>query len=275
MNVTATKTVPHVFTISYQDFEDTLTPAFMDRVSDEIAGLAARGTTVTTGSGDWGVGCTADGVFRGDFPSSSPYVVSVGATTFTGAQSTVQPGAEVGIHFSSGGFSTHFARPRYQDKAVSAFLSTCAADKTCPPAPGPLYNNSGRGFPDVAAVGWNLEYVINGKVGHVGGTSASSPVFAATLSLVNSARLAAGKPTLGWANPLLYSIGGTVSSGAFRDVVQGANGCGGAYGGCEGAVSADVGCVGFNATAGWDPMTGFGTPVFPKLAAAAAAPPAR
>eukprot|EP01052_Picozoa_sp_SAG31_P022801 SAG31_NODE_1834_length_7135_cov_6.903923_7_plen_144_part_00 len=91
--------LPHVFTISYQDFEDTLTPAFMDRVSDEIARLAIRGITVSTGSGDWGVGCTADANFRGDFPSSSPYVVSVGATTFTGDQASVQAGAEVGIHF--------------------------------------------------------------------------------------------------------------------------------------------------------------------------------
>jgi hypothetical protein len=42
------------------------------QVSTEVASLGIRGTTVVTGSGDWGVGCSKDSTFRGDFPSSSP-----------------------------------------------------------------------------------------------------------------------------------------------------------------------------------------------------------
>jgi tripeptidyl-peptidase-1 len=101
--------------------------------------------------------------------------------------------------------------------AVDKFLEGCTV-------PEHLYNKSGRGFPDVSAVGWNFEYVVNGVVGHVGGTSASSPTFAAVLSVLNSARLAAGKPTFGWINPWLYHAA-AASASAFHDVVDGNNAC--------------------------------------------------
>lgn len=106
--------------------------------------------------------------------------------------------------------------------------------------------------------------VINGQVFPVGGTSASSPTFAAILSRLNSVRLSQGKRTLGWVNPLLYSLAAahvqptqhhpTVaadSGPAFHDVTRGNN----AYGEC----------VGFDAAVGWDPMTGLGTPNYPAL----------
>ena len=65
------------------------------------------------------------------------------------------------------------------------------------------------------------------------------------LSLVNDALIAAGKPVLGFLNPWLYSTG----YAAFTDIVSGsAIGCGGS---------------GFPAEAGWDAVTGFGTPVSP------------
>jgi len=48
----------------------------------------ARGLTFVTGSGDWGVGCTDPpsntmgrancNIFTADFPSSSPYLTSLG-----------------------------------------------------------------------------------------------------------------------------------------------------------------------------------------------------
>ena len=55
--------------------------------------------------------------------------------------------------------------------------------------------------------------------------------------------LAAGKPVLGFLNPMLYSTG----SAAFTDITSGsATGCG---------------TTGFPAQAGWDAVSGFGTPV--------------
>ena len=80
----AAEPIPHIFSLSYQDYEDTCAPAYMERLNTEFAALAMRGTTLVTGSGDWGTGCSKadNATFRADFPSSSPYVVSTGATTF-------------------------------------------------------------------------------------------------------------------------------------------------------------------------------------------------
>jgi len=84
----------------------------------------------------------------------------------------------------------------------------------------------------------------------VGGTSASTPVIASIIALINDELLAAGKPTLGFLNPWLYA-----NKDAFTDVTSGSNpGCG---------------TDGFEALSGWDPATGLGTPVYSKLRTAA------
>ena len=90
------------------------------------------------------------------------------------------------------------------------------------------------------------------------GTSCSTPAFAALVSLLNDVRLAAGKRSLGWLNPLLYAH---ADDGSFTDVVSGVNpGC---------AVNSALGYLGtgFQASKGWDPATGLGTIVFDKWAA--------
>ena len=67
-----------------------------------------------------------------------------------------------------------------------------------------------RGFPDVSAQGaYNAEIWGNETFG-AGGTSASTPLFAGVIALVNDALLAKGKPALGFLNPLIY--GGTGSA---------------------------------------------------------------
>ena len=60
-----------------------------------------------------------------------------------------------------------------QDKAVESFLQHHTS------VPRKFFNASGRGFPDVSAMGTGFEVVINGAISRVGGTSASSPTFAA------------------------------------------------------------------------------------------------
>ena len=64
---------------------------------------------------------------------------------------------------------------------------------------------TGRGFPDVAAQGEKVQIVVGGQTGSVAGTSCSSPIFASVVSLLNDRLIAAGKPPLGFLNPLLYS----------------------------------------------------------------------
>lgn len=237
-------TLPHVFSISYQDLEYTVSESYMRRIDEEFAMFGLRGRTFVTGSGDWGVGCKPDfhkcTVFVADFPSSSPHIVSTGATFYNDST-----GRENGIAFSSGGFSWSFERPSYQNAAVEAFLQRTRT-------PDVLFNRRGRAFPDISAIGSNFQVVYNGTVIPVAGTSASTPTFAAVLSLINSLRLAAGRPTLGFVNPFLYQ-----AASAFTDIEE-----------CQ---KQDPGCcsTSFACEKGWDPYTGLGTPNFEKLAALA------
>ena len=170
------------------------------------------------------------------FPAGLPYVTAVGATT--------RPENETTASFSSGGFSNYWPRPSYQDAAVATYLATAA---NLPP--GNLYNgSSGAGIPDVAFLGTDFQINYKGSTIGVDGTSCSAPAFAGLVSLLNAHRLAAGKTTLGWLNPLIYA---PTSAGAFTDIQTGTNpGCG---------------TAGFTAAAGWDPETGVGPPLYPAL----------
>ncbi|RYH31057.1 hypothetical protein EON65_03610 [archaeon] len=115
------------------------------------------------------------------------------------------------------------------------------------------FNMHGRGFPDVSALAYNYIISVGNQLTAVSGTSASSPVFAGMVSLVNSARLEAGHSNLGWLNPALYQY----SSSFVRDITSGDNRCG---------ADAMVCCGhGYFATDGWDPVTGLGAIDFPSF----------
>lgn len=84
-----------------------------------------------------------------------------------------------------------------------------------------MYNASGRGIPDVAAIGLNVEVAYQEIFGLVTGTSISAPVFASTIALLNDRLIASGKPTLGLIQPLLYE-----NPHALTDIIYGSNpGC--------------------------------------------------
>lgn len=89
----------------------------------------------------------------------------------------------------------------------------------------------------------------------VSGTSASCPVVAGMVSLVNSARRAAGKPPLGFLNPALYAL----HTHFIKDITVGENRC----------VAAGAQCCaeGFFAARGWDPVTGLGSIDFERFLA--------
>lgn len=185
-----------MISISYQDYEYTVSESYANSCNQEFMSYALQGVTFITGSGDWGVGCGEVGqcqTFTADFPSSSPYVISTGATTYDS-----QTGAEIGVSFSSGGFSNYFARPSFQDDAVNAYLSGPSVP------PSSYFNSSGRGFPDVAAIGTGFVVFTKGRSNPVGGTSASTPTFGSMLSMINTMRIQAGQPVLGYALPFIY-----------------------------------------------------------------------
>ncbi|KAJ7702544.1 hypothetical protein B0H16DRAFT_742329, partial [Mycena metata] len=80
------------------------------------------------------------------------------------------------------------------------------------------------------------------------------PAFASIIALINDCLIAAGKPVLGFLNPFIYA-----SQSVFTDITVGHNS------GTECPASTPA----FDATTGWDPLTGVGTPLFDKLLAAA------
>ncbi|KAM5534444.1 hypothetical protein V8D89_011911 [Ganoderma adspersum] len=244
------KTIPQTISTSYADDEQTVPANFAKRVCNEFAQLGARGTTLTFSSGDGGVGdgeedpafqeCfTNDGRnvtrFVPLFPPSCPFVTAVGGTIHV---------PETAVFFSGGGFSDLFPRPAYQNTAVTKFLN-----KLAPGTYKGLFNPNGRAIPDVAAQADNFLIFVGGESGLIGGTSAAAPTFAGFVSLLNSARLSAGLPPLGFLNPLVYAVH-AFAPDAFNDITTGNNpGCG---------------TPGFNATEGWDAVTGVGTPNFGK-----------
>jgi len=113
----------------------------------------------------------------------------------------------------------------------------------------------GRGTPDVSGLGEGYQVIIRGRVDPVGGTSASAPMFAGLVSLLNEARLAKNQSAMGYLNPWLYK-----NADAFTDITRGHN----FYG--RGPFLEPYG---FNCTAGWDPVSGLGTPRFDKMLTAA------
>jgi tripeptidyl-peptidase-1 len=81
------------------------------------------------------------------------------------------------------------------------------------------------------------------------------------VSQLNAIRLANDKPRMGFLNPWLYSL----QQAGFTDIVHGGSrGCTGTTD--SGAKGAFVPYASWNATEGWDPVTGLGTPWFPTLA---------
>ncbi|KAG4026264.1 hypothetical protein MFRU_043g00670 [Monilinia fructicola] len=245
--VLSQKDLPGVVSNSYQDTEQTVPYSYAVSVCKGFAQLGARGVSVLFGSGDNGVGANGTCVSNVDnsttflamFPSTCPYVTSVGGTKFINPE-VVASDSRNG-YVSGGGFSRYFPRPSWQDAAIKPYLASLPKNITG------FFNATGRGFPDIAAQGYAYITVWNGTTVHLDGTSAATPTASAILALINDALIAAGKPRLGWLNPWLYSKGHE----AFTDVTIGsASGCG---------------TNGFSAATGWDAATGFGTPYFPKI----------
>lgn len=254
-----------VISSSYAYNEADLTARYETRQCTEYAKLGLAGSTFLYASGDYGVSgnlfkcieplnktlnAGTNGIFNPSFPASCPFVTAVGATQLI-ANRTVQlnstftspeVAAETRIE-SGGGFSNVFGLPAYQAAAVKNWFATAK-----PPYGADRFNNSQqtRGYPDIAANGIGYISATDDKFGLVYGTSASTPTVASVFVLINQARLDAGKSPIGFVNPVLYA-----NPQALNDVISGTNpGCG---------------TPGFSAQPGWDPITGLGTPNFPRL----------
>ncbi|XP_075773419.1 tripeptidyl-peptidase 1 isoform X2 [Pelodiscus sinensis] len=252
--------VPWVHSVSYGDYEDSLSRAYLERVNVEFMKAAVRGLTVLFASGDEGAGCrkVAGGshTFRPSFPASSPYVTTVGGTAF---KNPFRVTWEVTDYISGGGFSSVFPMPDYQAAAVRNFLRSAPR---LPPRS--YYNSSGRAYPDLSALSDNYWVVTNRiPLPWVSGTSASTPVVGGIVALINDRRLQQGQPPLGFLNPALYKLQEKGPSDALYDVTQGCH---------LACLDAAVEGQGFCAGPSWDPVTGWGTPNFPQLLRALLSP---
>ncbi|GKZ23232.1 vesicle formation at the endoplasmic reticulum [Aspergillus brasiliensis] len=256
--------LPHVISNSYGDDEQTVPEYYAKRVCNLIGLVGLRGISVLVSSGDEGIGSgcrTTDGTnstqFNPIFPATCPYVTAVGGT--------MSYAPEIAWEASSGGFSNYFERAWFQKEAVQNYLAHHITNET-KQYYSHFANFSGRGFPDVAAHSFEPSYevIFYGTRYGSGGTSAACPLFSALMGMLNDARLRAGKSTLGFLNPLLYSKGYR----ALTDVTAGQSiGCNGIDPQSDEAV-AGAGIIPWahwNATVGWDPVTGLGLPDFEKL----------
>jgi len=281
---------PIVNSISYgmpAKLVDTfLGPGYLARSDIEFQKLATQGLTVIIADGDNGAGDLGEGPYYAqscntltpDWPSQSPYVAAVGATYMTPLSTSIcyrpenlggidcttgHPVGEVSVSMDNGifwttggGFANTQARPSYQTDFVQEYISST----TLPPYS--TFNISGRAYPDYAAVGHNLMVAIGGNFQPIDGTSASAPIFAGIVSLLNQIRAENNMPPLGFINPLFYQIART-NPAAFNDVVIGQNRCS-VYFFPDGTVP--LCCPqAYLAEIGWDAVSGLGSPNFNVL----------
>jgi subtilase family serine protease len=241
--------------------EHCVSRAQAGRVNAALQAAADRGMTVVAASGDIGAAayqCDLYSALTGTAPvspgkgvgllASDPLVLSAGGTSLTASHATGawvsetawglasgNPGNQGGsFQASGGGFSQLFARPAYQAGV-----------------PG---TGATRGVPDVSADASDRTGVAvvfstgtRDTVQSHGGTSASAPIWAALIALADQY---AGRH-LGFVNPAIYQIArGPHYHQAFHDITTGNNT----------VQFPPTTITGYQATPGWDPVTGWGSP---------------
>ncbi len=224
----------HQLSLSYGLGETFISSSQLQTDENYFALLSSAGVTVFAASGDAGSSPNSNGVSGGptqvEAPASSPHVTAVGGTSITLSATTGATSAETAWSGSGGGVSGTFARPSWQAGAGVPAGTT-------------------RTVPDVAAAGnpnTGALVVLNGVQQTFGGTSWGAPTWAGLCAILNQARATSGLPPLGLFSPRLYPLLGTA---AFRDITAGSNGV-------------------YAAGAGYDLVTGLGTPNVAALLAA-------
>ncbi len=191
--------------------------------------FAAQGQNLFVAAGD-------SGAYKSNskyvYPADDAYVTSVGGTDLTTNGAGGSWKSETAWSESGGGISPNgIAIPSWQ-KTSGVITSANKGSRT--------YRNS----PDVAAEANTDNYICyDGKcAGGWGGTSFAAPRWAGYLALVNQQSVANGRGTLGFINPVIYSIGlGSGYSADFHDITSGNNGA-------------------YSTEKGFDLVTGWGSP---------------
>ncbi len=212
--------------------------------------LIAQGQGYFNASGD---GDAYAGVVR--TPCDSPSITCVGGTTLRTASAGGAYSSEVVWNWynnvgTGGGISTVWPIPPWQQGVNMS---------------GNQGSTTMRNLPDVALIADNTLVLYDyGSQGNTGGTSISSPLWAAFMALVNQQAQFSGDPPVGFLNPTVYALGlGGSYNTLFHDIRTGNN---------TNATSPTR----FFAATGYDLCTGWGSPTGIKLINALAPPiPAR
>ncbi|MEI7780492.1 MAG: fibronectin type III domain-containing protein [Planctomycetota bacterium] len=201
----------------------------------EFSGETTYDSYFTTPSGHAGVSFFAssgDTGAPGSYPSASPNVVSVGGTSLY--LSSGNYSSESGWGGSGGGISSYESQPSYQ-KGIVTQSSTKrgnpdVAYDSDPNTGFPVYDSYNNGTTNP----WS----------QYGGTSAAAPQWAALAAIVDQGRALAGLGSLDGRTQLLPALY-AVAAADFHDVTTGKS----------------TGSPSYSAAAGYDLVTGRGTPV--------------
>jgi len=194
--------------------------------------FAAQGQSCYIASGDGGA--EAQPVFP---PGDDPYLTIVGGTSLTTSGAGGPWQSESAWVGSSGGVSTRYAIPSWQE-GINMQINQGSTTM--------------RNLPDVAMLADTVLFFVykNGITGTVGGTSAAAPLWAGFTALVNQQAAAQGKPPTGFINPPVYALGKgphAAYAACFHDITTGNN-----FNSSSPAK--------YSACAGYDLCTGWGTP---------------
>jgi len=263
-----------VISMSYTNCEQMVsaTPAAVASAYESVAQQAnSEGITWLASSGDAGAaGCdTGAGITAAsnglavNLPASIPEVTGVGGTEFNEGS---------GQYWSATNSSNGTSALRYIPEAAwndSASLGELASSGGGASLfyPKPAWqtgtgvpSDGARDVPDVAFTASNGHdsYIIvtGGQATPIGGTSASTPMFAGVVALLNQ-YLNPSKPGLGNINPTLYRVARSNTVGAvFHDVPAGSSNivpC------VAGSPNCSNGSLGFRTGTGYDQVTGLGS----------------
>ena len=115
----------------------------------------------------------------------------------------------------------HFQNSKYTSISFENTFKNVEIDRP-PSSNSSSYNMSNRAYPDVSLNAHNYQVYIDGTVGGFDGTSCSTPVFSAFVSLINAQRIKAGLSTVGWLNPAIWAAGQSIVE---EDITSGNNFC--------------------------------------------------
>jgi hypothetical protein len=217
--------------------------------------MAVQGQSFFSDAGDSGSQSCGAGKLAVANPTSQPWVTSVGGTNLNGlGNPPAVPPSENAWNSGGGGISALWQMPSWQLHTVPGVINHYSSNKPCKAKSGQYC----RELPDVSAnagVGYaTLTGGSGGHWGHIGGTSLSTPTWAAITLLADASSASCRKKAVGFINPALYKL--AISTPAdFNDITSGNNDNG------DPAVHGA-----YPATKGYDMATGLGTPEAANLA---------